>query len=320
MAAAAAAGGEDAEDPYVVEAQRAAGKSGADDRATLEWVSSYFGAGQHWYFLDAEGEVQGPFTGDTMTSWYKSGYFWNDQMLVCHHGWDSYVTLQSVLEARNQLEDADEDGVAAAADGLRASPIEDVGSGGSVDNEEYGSDPESTGEAAAAAAAAATAAAAAAAVAGAYGPDVTHYDVGDDGAAGASGNGGVDLGDVEPQFDDVDQGGAGTGGGGSGAGGDHEAYAEEGDGDDGAAGSPSDEVSEWWYADANGSSQGPFTATQMQEWFQWEYFGATTLVRHTECEDFLSIEQLWPDTEEAFASDAWLSNYVAETGGQLRES
>ena len=41
------------------------------DAATVDWITKYFSAGDTWYFLDADGETQGPFAGDVMVSWYK---------------------------------------------------------------------------------------------------------------------------------------------------------------------------------------------------------------------------------------------------------
>ena len=55
---------------YVVEATEAVHEAVAD-AATVERVSAYFNAGQQWYFIDADGATQGPFTGEVMTSWYK---------------------------------------------------------------------------------------------------------------------------------------------------------------------------------------------------------------------------------------------------------
>ena len=56
---------------YVVEATEAVAGVSATDPATVEWVTRYFGAGDQWYFLDAEEKTQGPFTGEVMTSWFK---------------------------------------------------------------------------------------------------------------------------------------------------------------------------------------------------------------------------------------------------------
>ena len=56
---------------YVVEATEAVAGVAATDPATVEWVTRYFGAGDQWYFLDAEEKTQGPFTGEVMTSWFK---------------------------------------------------------------------------------------------------------------------------------------------------------------------------------------------------------------------------------------------------------
>ncbi len=32
-----------------------------------------------------------------MTNWYKAGYFWNKDLLICHEGWDDYVTIESIV-------------------------------------------------------------------------------------------------------------------------------------------------------------------------------------------------------------------------------
>ncbi len=41
--------------------------------------------------------VQGPFTPENMTNWYKAGYFWNKDLLICHEGWEDYVTIESIV-------------------------------------------------------------------------------------------------------------------------------------------------------------------------------------------------------------------------------
>lgn len=39
----------------------------------MPWIRSYFGAGEDWYFIDARGETQGPFSSSDMTNWYAAG-------------------------------------------------------------------------------------------------------------------------------------------------------------------------------------------------------------------------------------------------------
>ncbi len=34
---------------------------------------------------------------------------------------------------------------------------------------------------------------------------------------------------------------------------------------------------------------------QMREWFEWDYFGPTTLVRHESMADLQTIEELFPN-------------------------
>ena len=72
-------------------------------RAKLGWVSTYFSRGHAWHFIDAQGETQGPFSAENMVNWYKAGYFWNMQLLICHQGWDNFVTLQSILDASETM-------------------------------------------------------------------------------------------------------------------------------------------------------------------------------------------------------------------------
>ena len=70
-----------------------------DIRAKLPFVSQYFHEGTKWFFIDAHGQVQGPFSAENMTNWYKAGYFWNKDLLICHEGWDEYVTIESIVQS-----------------------------------------------------------------------------------------------------------------------------------------------------------------------------------------------------------------------------
>jgi hypothetical protein len=70
-----------------------------DIRAKLPFVSQYFHEGSKWFFIDAHGQVQGPFSADNMTNWYKAGYFWNKDLLICHEGWEEYVTIESIVQS-----------------------------------------------------------------------------------------------------------------------------------------------------------------------------------------------------------------------------
>ncbi len=72
-------------------------------KAKLPFVSQYFQQGRRWYFIDAHGQVQGPFTADNMCSWYKAGYFWNRELQICHEGWESYVTIESIVASASTL-------------------------------------------------------------------------------------------------------------------------------------------------------------------------------------------------------------------------
>jgi hypothetical protein len=74
-----------------------------DMKAKLPFVSQYFQQGRRWYFIDAHGQVQGPFTADNMCSWYKAGYFWNRELQICHEGWESYVTIESIVASASTL-------------------------------------------------------------------------------------------------------------------------------------------------------------------------------------------------------------------------
>ncbi len=65
-----------------------------------------------------------------------------------------------------------------------------------------------------------------------------------------------------------------------------------------------DTPGDWLYADEDGADQGPFTAAQMKEWFEWDYFGKTTLVRHVTVADYYTIEELFPEGN-AFLDSAW---------------
>jgi hypothetical protein len=83
-------------------------------------MSRYFQQGDNWFFIDAEGETQGPFPGKSMTSWYKSGYFWNKTLLIGHFGWDAFCTLDEVLTQAAEIDwdeyEAEQAAAAEAAD------------------------------------------------------------------------------------------------------------------------------------------------------------------------------------------------------------
>lgn len=72
-------------------------------KAKLPWMTKYFGKGQNWYFIDAQGEPQGPFPPENMSNWFKAGYFWNKELMICHEGWESYVSLDSIMSASDSL-------------------------------------------------------------------------------------------------------------------------------------------------------------------------------------------------------------------------
>lgn len=78
--------------------------SPAEVRAKLPWMTRYFGRGTAWHFIDAQGEPQGPFPPDNMANWFKAGYFWNKELLICHEGWESYVSLDSIMQASDTLD------------------------------------------------------------------------------------------------------------------------------------------------------------------------------------------------------------------------
>jgi hypothetical protein len=48
----------------------------------------------------------------------------------------------------------------------------------------------------------------------------------------------------------------------------------------------------------------------MGDWFAWDYFGKTTLVRHESVSQFNTIEELFPDGN-AFVDPAWRSRVFA---------
>lgn len=45
--------------------------SPAEVKAKLPWMVKYFSKGQNWYFIDAQGEPQGPFPPENMSNWFK---------------------------------------------------------------------------------------------------------------------------------------------------------------------------------------------------------------------------------------------------------
>jgi hypothetical protein len=51
------------------------------------------------------------------------------------------------------------------------------------------------------------------------------------------------------------------------------------------------EAAEWSYRDAQGAQQGPFTLSQMQQWYAGGYLPDSTQVRHVDDADFVSIGQ-----------------------------
>mmetsp|Transcript_20732 Transcript_20732/g.34233 ORF Transcript_20732/g.34233 Transcript_20732/m.34233 type:complete len:796 (-) Transcript_20732:37-2424(-) len=61
----------------------------------------------------------------------------------------------------------------------------------------------------------------------------------------------------------------------------------------------------WLYLDDVGQTQGPFTSSQMREWFQDGYFNAETLVRlaNSGPNDFVQLGLLFPEGEGAFLSE-----------------
>ena len=42
-------------------------------RDRIPGVTAYFRSGTTWYFIDAEGEVQGPFDSEKMVNWFRAG-------------------------------------------------------------------------------------------------------------------------------------------------------------------------------------------------------------------------------------------------------
>ena len=217
----------------------------------------------------------------------QAGYFWNDKMLVCHHGWDAYVTLASILESATGLGDQlyaaageDDDGAYRES----SSGNED----GEYDDTEEGAVTRSDARDDARAAAFADADEAAPAgegstvqrTASSLTADVAVDDVG------------LDFGDEY--------------------GGDGDEPSE--DGEAGGAWVDDDARKQWLYADENGASQGPFSASEMRDWVQWDYFSLSTLVRHESCPYFLTVGELWPEGD-VFAG-GWQPRYSSAVARQ----
>ncbi len=91
-------------------------------KAAEENMTRYFQQGDNWFFIDAEGETQGPFPGKSMTSWYKSRYFWNKTLLIGHFGWDAFCTLEEVMAQAAEIDWDEYEAEQAAADDGAASP------------------------------------------------------------------------------------------------------------------------------------------------------------------------------------------------------
>lgn len=106
-----------------------------DLKAAEDNMTRYFQQGDNWFFIDAEGETQGPFPGKSMTSWYKSRYFWNKTLLIGHFGWDAFCTLEEVMAQAAEIDWDQYEAEQAAAD--EAADDEDMPEPAAVSSPEH---------------------------------------------------------------------------------------------------------------------------------------------------------------------------------------
>ena len=304
-----------------------------DLKAAEDNMTRYFQQGDNWFFIDAEGETQGPFPGKSMTSWYKSRYFWNKTLLIGHFGWDAFCTLEEVMaqaaeidwdqyEAEQAAADNDADGEATPESDAEADAEhtpEQEHSEEPHDVEEAG-DEEPVEESDAAV-------------------DASQWQYIDEAGNAQGPFPGSDMRawfayeyfDAEtrvklPHWEEFIPVSALFAPGAEFAGG----SAAEWDAaysvvagsaaatspakqaasppvaphEDAAAGDELDDPAEavWYYVDEQGASQGPFSAADMKSWCEWGYFGAATQVARAGWESYVSANALFPE-DALFAAE-----------------
>jgi len=62
------------------------------------------------------------------------------------------------------------------------------------------------------------------------------------------------------------------------------------------------EKRQWWYRDMTGKVHGPFTATEMQQWYKEGYMSASLMIKFADMASFSPLAILFPEQSVPFVS------------------
>lgn len=76
---------------------------------------------------------------------------------------------------------------------------------------------------------------------------------------------------------------------------------------------------QWWYRDAAGNIQGPFTTAQMHQWYKEGYVALSLMVRFGDMDAFRRVSDLFPEQSVPFVSEPQVSFPTREPSSGTRE-